>query len=103
MMRNKYFYEKITKYSNYRDNKSINQVVYFGHGGAGKLSDFKLFKKFKNYADKCNRTFEVFYNINGKDYHKAMSGYINKLYTISEHQFLIKNKKIKFSEFYEEN
>ncbi len=98
MMRNN---ERISRYTNYCGNKFIYQVD-FGYGG-GKLSYRKLLKKFKNYDDTYDRISEALDNNNGECYLPKISGHINKSYKMSEQQFLIKNKKIKFSEFCEEN
>ena len=101
MLRNKYFNEKISRQNNYQDNK-FSHIVWFGNR-IGKISYGKLLKQFKKYDDNYDRISEASDNNNGKVYRKVMSGYINKSYKISEQQFLIKNKKNKFSEFCEDN
>ena len=88
--------ERISRYANYCGNKFIYQVD-FGHG-TGKLSYSKLLKNFKKYDDEYNRISEASDNNNGECYLGKISGHINKLYKISEQQFLIKNKKNKFSD-----
>ena len=94
-MRNKYFDEKISRYVNYQDNKISHEA--FGYR-TGKISYGKLLKQFKKYDDEYDRISEVSDNNNGECYLGKISGHINKSYTISKQQFLIKNKKIKFSE-----